>query len=448
MKVNVTTESSVSFEGKQYATLATFLAARRVLGANRFKYKDTNKSLSQGINSAYSITGSLMDELVASALGASSVVNTAGHGVIFDNIIVNSETNTVEISENKLVSAVVSKEGLVEKISQISVAGGAGITLTSGKKSFFTADTIDVGSITTTKSTFADKADVSAAISAVEVSLTKDFLNKLVKNKDNQNALKSIIGSNKSKAAVALRKNFELKSSDIRVVLNVNGKAIIRSIGWTWDDIAKNPKAKISVIPNEDGSVSFNIYFTEALVKEALNKSETILKQQELKISKEIAESLAKQFAAFSPSVIAFLDNYSIQLSRTYDVGSLLVASGKISDTTNSKVVKTKSDKESKQSFISGVQWTVLTQKRLGETMLRLGEPEPPELKERSGRFRSSVQVFANYRTSTLQYIYNPLYSSLHKYGYRPDLQIETAIREVAQSLYAQKFNIVRGNKV
>lgn len=104
--------------------------------------------------------------------------------------------------------------------------------------------------------------------------------------------------------------------------------------------------------------------------------------------------------------------------------------------------------KESKQAFISGVQWTVLTQRRLGETMLRLGEPEPPDLKERSGRFRSSVQVFANYRTRTLQYIYNPLYSSLHKYGYRPDLQVETAIREVAQSLYAQKFNIVRGNKV
>jgi hypothetical protein len=101
-------------------------------------------------------------------------------------------------------------------------------------------------------------------------------------------------------------------------------------------------------------------------------------------------------------------------------------------------------DKVSKQSFISGIQWTVLTQKRLGETMLRLGEPEPPELKERSGRFRGSVRVFANYRTNTLQYIYNPLYSSLKRYGYRPDLQVETAIREVAQSLYARKFNIVR----
>lgn len=106
------------------------------------------------------------------------------------------------------------------------------------------------------------------------------------------------------------------------------------------------------------------------------------------------------------------------------------------------------SSQEPKQAFISGVQWTVLTQRRLGETMLRLGEPEPPELKERSGRFRSSVRVFANYRTKTLQYLYNPLYSTLKRYGYRPDLQVETAIREVAQTLYAQKFNIVRSPSI
>lgn len=100
--------------------------------------------------------------------------------------------------------------------------------------------------------------------------------------------------------------------------------------------------------------------------------------------------------------------------------------------------------KPSKQSFISGVQLTVLTQKRLGDTMLRFGNPEPPNLKERSGRFRGSVRVAPNYRTQTLQYLYNPLYSSLEQYGYRPDLQVEGAIRTVAQALFTQKFNIVR----
>jgi hypothetical protein len=145
--------------------------------------------------------------------------------------------------------------------------------------------------------------------------------------------------------------------------------------------------------------------------------------------------SIAIEFEKGSDTPIEYESNIPKQIQGTSSLGI------------NYSGLKT-AKKESKQSFISGVQWTVLTQKRLGETMLNLGEPEPPDLKERSGRFRSSVQVFANYRTSTLQYIYNPLYSSLHKYGYRPDLQVETAIREVAQSLYAQKFNIVRGNKV
>ena len=84
MTVDITVQSSVDFDGKKYPSLAAFLAARRVLGASRFKYKNTNQMLSQGINSAYTLTGNLMDEIVSKAIGASAVVNTAGHGVIFD----------------------------------------------------------------------------------------------------------------------------------------------------------------------------------------------------------------------------------------------------------------------------------------------------------------------------------------------------------------------------
>lgn len=98
-----------------------------------------------------------------------------------------------------------------------------------------------------------------------------------------------------------------------------------------------------------------------------------------------------------------------------------------------------------KQKIISNAQWTILTRKRLGQTMLTYGAPNPPDLKERSGRFRGSVMVMHNERNNTLRYLYNPLYSSLKDYGYRPDLQIETAIRHVAQSLYTEKFNIVSG---
>lgn len=102
------------------------------------------------------------------------------------------------------------------------------------------------------------------------------------------------------------------------------------------------------------------------------------------------------------------------------------------------------SKKDTTQQFISSAQWTALTQKRLGDTMSRFGEPKVPNLKERSGRFRASVQVTANYRANLLQFSYNPLYSSLQAYGYRPDLQVKRSIREVAQQLYGREFNIVK----
>lgn len=133
----------------------------------------------------------------------------------------------------------------------------------------------------------------------------------------------------------------------------------------------------------------------------------------------------------------------------TYETNFLEQKQGNNSLNVTFPSAKNKVEKStSAQTFISGVQWTVLTQKRLGETMLRLGDPEPPELKERSGGFRGSVRVIPNYRIKLLQYTYNPLYKSLERYGYKPDLQVETAIREVAQSLYAQRFNIVRTNRV
>tara|TARA_B100000519_G_C14253050_1_gene443491 strand:- start:805 stop:2220 length:1416 start_codon:yes stop_codon:yes gene_type:complete len=96
------------------------------------------------------------------------------------------------------------------------------------------------------------------------------------------------------------------------------------------------------------------------------------------------------------------------------------------------------------QRFISGVQIAKLVQKRLLQTMQKGGEASPPELTERSGRFRNSVQVLANYKKNVIAFKYNPLYDSLKKYGYMPDQQVATATREVVQALFARAFNIVK----
>lgn len=97
------------------------------------------------------------------------------------------------------------------------------------------------------------------------------------------------------------------------------------------------------------------------------------------------------------------------------------------------------------QRFISGVQLTQLVQRRLGQTMRKFGVPQAPDLTERTGTFRSSVNIIANYRKGVIMYYYNPIYDSLNKYGYKPSEQVGRATREVVQSLYARAFNIIKG---
>lgn len=441
MKLAVEVSSKVTHDGTTYLNLSEFLAARKVLGASRLKFIGSNQSLSAAINSAYTKTGMLLDELVADAIGASSVVGTQGHGVIFDNIAISSD-GKVTMSENKLVSSIVSSSGMVQSVSKISVAGAQGLTLSAGKRSFFVNDSFNIDMVSKAPGELADKVDVSKALSTVEVSITKDFINNLLMHKNDQGALKKLINANRSAAAVALRKNFELKSSDIRVLLDVNGKTVVRAIGWTWDDIMKDPRASISVKDLGRGKVNFNIYFSEGLVKEALNKVSTVINQKEIDISQKLAQSLAQQFAAFSPDVQAYLSSFSIKLTHKYDQGSLLVGKGSISD--NSKIKKLKTETQQTQRFISGAQWTMLVHKKLGDTMSRVGPPAKPNLKERTGRFRHSVNLTVNYRKKMLQYSYNPLYSVLEQYGYTPEKQIERAIRSVAQELYNTHFSIIR----
>tara|TARA_B110000211_G_C14035543_1_gene534336 strand:- start:181 stop:1485 length:1305 start_codon:yes stop_codon:yes gene_type:complete len=107
---------------------------------------------------------------------------------------------------------------------------------------------------------------------------------------------------------------------------------------------------------------------------------------------------------------------------------------------------KNKTKQSPAQSFISGVALSALVQKRLTDSMDTTGIPNPPDLKNRSGRFISSVQVFPNYRKSLISYTINPLYRSLESYGYTPGEQTVTAIRQVVAAVFARNFLIVRAN--
>ena len=192
-------------------------------------------------------------------------------------------------------------------------------------------------------------------------------------------------------------------------------------------------------------SFSLNLYFSSAIVNKALNDTEKVITKEikanfNPKILQAIAELVTLPNNKTNENLKKFLESKGFTHIAQYVVGSAIIARGSII----SAKTKKQFDTSKAQQFISSAQWTALVQKRLGDTMSRFGEPSAPNLKERSGRFRGSVQITANYRTNLLQFSYNPLYSSLQAYGYRPDLQVKRSIREVAQQLYAREFNIIK----
>ena len=219
-------------------------------------------------------------------------------------------------------------------------------------------------------------------------------------------------------------------------IYNINGKQGTRLIGLQLPLSkfnAKNIKVKI-----ENNALVFSI--NDSLQRDLFRKLD-VMYTKELK---EATKPIKKRVQGKGGSTV--IEFYPI-LDGTQVFGAEVTNSIKLrpADTVNPIVTAPRGKtKPQTQKFISGAQWSVLVQQRLGQTMKTLGRPEPPMLKERTGRFRSSVAVYPDFRNNILRYTYNPLYSSLEEYGYRPDLQVETSIREVALRLYSRTFNIVK----
>ena len=149
---------------------------------------------------------------------------------------------------------------------------------------------------------------------------------------------------------------------------------------------------------------------------------------------------------------IRALAAYTVALAREFEAGGQTPLTTRTGITVPSLFIRageariiTPRKKRERQRFISGIQLTQLVQQRLGKTMRKFGDPLKPDLTERSGRFRTSVEIIANYRKNIVAYRYNPIYDNLDKYGYKPSEQVGKATREVVQTLFARAFNIVKG---
>lgn len=219
-------------------------------------------------------------------------------------------------------------------------------------------------------------------------------------------------------------------------IYNINGVQGTRLVGLQLPFSkfnAKHIKVKI-----EKNALVFSI--NDSLQRELFKKLDVMYQKELREMSKPVKRRIGGKGNSTIVEIYPLLEGTQVFGAEVTNSVNLRPSNSVIARIPQSKA----KDKPSSQKFISGTQWTVLVQQRLGQTMSQLGNPEPPMLKERSGRFRTSVAVYPDFRNNLLKYTYNPLYASLEQYGYDPDLQVETSIREVSQRLYARAFNIVK----
>ena len=401
------------FQGKKYDDLDALIKIRKAIGPARFYTMVDGKKtpLSSALFGIYTRLSNILDQTIADNLGGKLVKNTKGRGVVADVI---TDSGFVEA---KAISTTTDQEGKVTRSRGIGIAGGKGLKLQAGRKALQTG------------------------VSRKEtVQFTDDFIGQLVAAKDNQKKLKDIMNG-KSRAAIALRKNFMLKSGDIRVPIEVGNKKVLKAIRFTWNDVRKNKFAKIKITVDKKGDVFFNIFFTQSVVRDALNKANKAQEIELKKVSEQVAKALAEEFANFSPKVLAFLEKNTLVQTIEVDKGSALIGKGTIK--------RKKSKSSGSQQFISSAQLTSMLFKKLGEKMPRGPRRGPPlspvVLTERTGRFRRSARVVPNYRRNLMNYFYDPLYGVHRDTDRNPDELIEKSIREIVVQLFSRQFNIVRG---
>ena len=416
---------------KVYSGLEDMMMKRSRLQGLAFSLPG-GSTLRSELNSITKKMSDIVDAEVAAAVGGTVIPGRAGRGVVPDNLmytIEQGEQKFTGVSETKAIKTTQDAAGKVTKAQRIKTAGGSGVNL-SNTKELFTGVDLETGELIST--------DVSAGM--------PDLVEQLLAAKNNQTQLKNILSS-RSKTATALRRNFVMKSGDIRIPISLaGGGKSVSKISFKWPQIKKNKAAKIVIKEqtNEKGvtSVLFNIEFSEAYVREAINKANKKVQMPLKNQTESFVKAMAKANIVFSQKAIDALNKADSKITFEVDKGSARIASGTITR----KVAQSRKSQSPQQAFLSGVALSALVRARLQQTMATAGEAFPPMLKNRTGRYIESVQVFPNYRKNMITYALNPVYRSLEQYGYIPDGQAIIAIRQVVQALYARQFNILRAN--
>ena len=459
MKNSIKTTSKVtSSDGKININMENTTALANALRAAQQLYSAAARKseYSSQISKLASILNAAIEDAITNALGGGRI--TPGSGGFFPDYVIEEDGNlaykelklvTIEETVNKKTGATEFRRGAV-----IGLAGGSGITLSRGM------DSITTGFSTTTSiENGATRYATTAQSTTLGAKESSRFIDRLLAAGKDQAKLLSII-SGQTTMAKSLKATLIAKANTIEIPINHGGVLKMVSIKFTWAEITRclqSKKMRIEITPGDDidlktkkpNSVKMQLYFNTGVINEGLKSANlATLKIIDGPPGNFIQEALAKIASLpnkdSTKQIKLFLKELNFDAAARYIPGSVIISRGTIKYKNPKQATAVPANAPKPQKFISSAQWTYLVQKRLGDSMLSFGEPEPPDIKERSGRFRQSVDVTANYRTKTIQYTYNPLYRSLQHYGYRPELQVERSIRQVAQDLYAREFSILR----
>jgi len=426
MRTVVYNKITAIVDGKVYSGLEDMMIKRSRLQGLAFSLPKGSTVKSE-LTSITKKLSDIVDAEVAAAVGGTLIPGRSGRGVVPDNLMYTIEQG-FSVSETKAIKTTQDAAGKTTKANKITTAGGSGVNL-SNTKELFTGVNLKTGELIST--------DVSAGM--------PDLVEQLLAAKNNQSKLKKILSNPNSKTATALRKNFVMKSGDIRIPVNDgNGGRTVSKISFKWRQINANKEAKIVIKEqtNKKGvtSVLFNIEFSEPYVRATINKANKKAQRTLENNSKSFTKAMSDANIVFSQKAIDALTNTKSSIVFEVDKGSARIGAGIITR----KIAQSKKSQSPQQAFISGVALSALVRERLQQTMATAGEAFPPMLKNRTGKYIESIQVFPNYRKNMIMYTLNPVYRSLEKYGYIPDGQAIIAIRQVTQALYARQFNILR----
>jgi hypothetical protein len=258
------------------------------------------------------------------------------------------------------------------------------------------------------------------------------------------NAVKKLNMDRGKKLLDAIKKTsdgplFYNKSKFLSISKMVDGKVETLNV-LTPPDLFDVPPFFVRYSRTEDKIyLSLSSTFEKNLLKEVQNV--TVL------TAKDGLENLKKAFNEFARTkttvkTVKGIKQFSIAVPTG---GSIPMARAAIART------KKKRDAEGRERgrFISKAQLTAILRRRVQEQMPKGPRRGPPlsddVLTYRTGRFVRSINVaLLNYKTSIINYFYDPVYRVHEETSRDPRELIEDTIREVVQRRFAREFNIVR----